>query len=228
MRRRDFLAALLTLGCSGEDDMRSRWRARMTPPAPPRRKPIPVIIQWGRSNMSGHGFTPDLPIEEQGVANDTRWMEWEYLDSPWLEPPQDQVWHPGGIQVRYNQAGTPRTHVFGPDVFTGRGLADAGRRVAVLKYASGGTPITQWKKSAGLEYQAGMNTVQTALAALGQPYKIIAFCFFNCEGESAEPALTNYQSDMDSILGDFRTDMNLPGLFTLLMTSTLPLGRTSD
>lgn len=175
---------------------------------------LPIVVMWGRSNGVGHGVTAELTAEEQ--TQDDRWMEWEHLADPWTEPAEDQVWHLGGIQTRYNTSGAPKTHVFGPDLFTGRGLAARNCSVGVLKYGHGGTNLSSWLPSA-TDYQIGMRIVREALLALNVRYKISAFVLYNCEGESTAENLAAYPATMDAIIQAVRTDLGAPDLPFIFM-----------
>lgn len=174
-------------------------------------EPWNVVVFFGQSNNVGQASTLDLTTIER--ATDARYIEWEFLAEPWQEPPQEQIWHQGGIQTRYNNAGNPRTLFFGPDLFAGKGLADRGLKTAILKYGHGGTSLADfWTPPNGIEYIAGMQQVDIALAAIDGPYQVRAFVFVGMETDNNLEKVNAVPANLAQLAAAVRAKFGIPDL----------------
>ena len=137
--------------------------------------------------------------------------------------------------------GLSETNQFGPEITLGRRLADAladgvTTRVALIKYANGGTNLhTQWKGGGnatttgdGSEYLVFQQTVSGGLAALAAAYPgttITIEGMLWVQGESdAGTQADNYQTNLTTFIADIRATY---GSNLWFIISRLSSGQTS-
>jgi hypothetical protein len=196
------------------------------PPLPLRL--IRVFLVGGQSNADGRAVVTDLPTSPVN-----------------LRLPQDDIdfYHkvenkaPALTTLR---PGLSETNQFGPEITLGRRLADAladgaASRVAIIKYANGGTNLnTQWKGGGnstttgdGPEYLVFQQTVAGGLAALAAAYPgttIQIEGMLWVQGESDAGAAAAYQANLANFITDIRATY---GANLWFIISRLSSGQTS-
>lgn len=118
--------------------------------------------------------------------------------------------------------GLSETHQFGPEIILGHRLAklhadEEGTRVAIIKYANGGTNLhTQWKAGGnatttgdGTEYVAFQQTVTGGLAALAAAYPgaqidLEAMVWMQGESDADATNASLYQNRLSAFIADVR------------------------
>lgn len=168
---------------------------------------LQVYLLAGQSNMDGYGWIPGLPPAER-VA-DPRvplyWSGWgEFRD---LQPAS----YGGAVYV-------------GPEVGFGRTLADAGRSVALVKHAVGGTDLaaywypgaTPGDASAGPGFSVLVDSVQAAsqeLDAAGRPWEWAGFVWMQGESDALDLTLARaYQANLEGLVSAVREVTATPDL----------------
>lgn len=174
-------------------------------PATPER--VAVVLLGGQSNAEGHGPANDLPHEAFFPQEDV-----------------DFFYHfPGGpFELATVRPGVSRRGSFGPEIALGRRLADlvAGdgiTRVAVIKYARGGTNLhTQWRADGtelsnndGPEYQAFQESVHRGLVALAERYPdsvidLVGMAWMQGEADRSPPFNGVYEENLRRLIADVR------------------------
>lgn len=183
-----------------------------------------ILLIAGQSNADGRAVVSGLPAQ--------------------LQSPQDDVdffYKTEGNTAALTtlRPGLTETSQFGPEILLGRRFADLhssepGTRVALIKYANGGTSLySDWKAGGdasatgdGPEYAIFQQTVTSGLAALAAAHpsasiEIDAMVWM--QGESDTNSLTQanaYQSNLANLIADLRATYG----------ATLPfiIGRLSD
>ncbi len=118
--------------------------------------------------------------------------------------------------------GLSETSQFGPEITLGRKLADlwaseAGTRVAIIKYANGGTNLAvQWKAGGtntttgdGPEYVTFQQTVTAGLAALAAAYPaatldLQGLVWLQGESDAVAAYASSYQDNLTAFIADLR------------------------
>ncbi len=166
-----------------------------------------VVLLAGQSNADGRAVVSELP--------------------PALQTPQDDVSlyyttevSAGGLTTL--RPGLSETSQFGPEIMLGRRLADihageSGTRVAIVKYANGGTSLrTHWAAGGdatttgdGPEYVAFQQTVTSGLAALAAAYPqatldLQAMVWMQGESDAVASSSGLYQDNLTAFIADVR------------------------
>ncbi len=193
-------------------------------------KRLRVFLIGGQSNGDGRAPTSGLPTSPVN-----------------LQQPQDDV-----DFFRKVEGGTPtlttlrpglsETGQFGPEITLGRYLADNvadefTTRVALIKYANGGTNLhTQWKGGGnatttgdGTEYVTFQNTVSAGFAALAAAYPnavIEIEGMLWVQGESDNGNAAAYQANLTNFIADVRATYggDLPFIVSRLSTKQTAVG----
>ncbi len=142
--------------------------------------------------------------------------------------------------------GKSETGQFGPEVLFGHRLGnihahEEGARVALIKYANGGTNLhTHWKAGGdatttgdGPEYQVFQATVHSGLAHFRQAYPaaeiiLMGMIWMQGESDAVAPHSTNYLSNLAGFIADVRTtfDATLPFIIGRLSSAQTALDAT--
>ncbi|MES2922998.1 MAG: sialate O-acetylesterase [Verrucomicrobiota bacterium] len=196
------------------------------PDAPPSGEPVTrlrIVLLAGQSNADGRATVSALPIN---------------LQSP--QPDVDFFYkiEGGTATLTTLRPGLSETSQFGPEITLGRKLADlwsaeAGTRVAIIKYANGGTNLAvQWKGGGnnttagdGPEYVTFQQTVTAGLAALAGVYPgatadIQGMVWLQGESDAVASYAASYQANLTTFIADVRATYgaNLP--FTIARLSS--------
>ncbi|MCW1886341.1 hypothetical protein OKA04_16505 [Luteolibacter flavescens] len=168
---------------------------------------VRVILLGGQSNADGRAAITGLPAALQSSQAD---VDFYYR----IEG--------GAGSLTTLQPGLSETSQFGPEIVLGRRLADlyaheAGTRVAIIKYANGGTNLhTQWKAGGdatttgdGPEYVTFQQTVTAGLAALAAKHplatvEIDSMVWMQGEADASAAQAGNYQANLGTFIADAR------------------------
>ncbi|WP_367872883.1 LamG-like jellyroll fold domain-containing protein [Luteolibacter sp. Populi] len=168
---------------------------------------IRIVLLAGQSNADGRAPSSDLPAA--------------------LQTPQSDVefYHrvEGGTGALTTlRPGLSETSQFGPEIVLGSRLADlysheAGTRVAIIKYANGGTDLkTQWKGGGtatttgdGPEYVTFQQTVTAGRAALAAKYPLAtldldSMVWLQGETDAVAASASLYQANLTNFIADVR------------------------
>jgi hypothetical protein len=168
-----------------------------------------IILLGGQSNGDGRASTSELPTNLQSPQED---VDFFYRVE-------------GGIATLTKLTpGLSETSGFGPAITLGRKMADllAGEtntRVAIIKYANGGTTLhTSWKAGGdntitgdGVDYVLFQQTVSPGLTALADAYPNATLDLQGMvwmQGESdatTHDNATNYQANLTTFIADIRS-----------------------
>ncbi|GDX78939.1 hypothetical protein LBMAG42_07500 [Deltaproteobacteria bacterium] len=178
--------------------------------------PLEVYLLAGQSNMDGYAFYPGLPPSDQ-VADPRVPLYW----SGWGEFRDLQPASYGGAAY------------VGPEVTLGRSLADAGRRVVLVKHAVGGTDLANfwYPGSVPGDFTAGegfvvlMDSVEAATEALdaaGEPWVWGGFVWMQGESDALDLSMAHaYEENLVGLLAAVREITDTPELpATIGMIST--------
>lgn len=178
-----------------------------------------VILQGGQSNSDGRGEPAGLPSN---------------LQSP--QPDIDFYYRESGNVLTTLRPGTSGTSQFGPEVTCGRGYADmivndSSTRVAIVKYARGGSSLySDWKPGGdatiagdGADYVIFQQTVSNGLAVLHALYTSAVITIDGMtwmQGESDDSVAATYQTNLIAFIADVRATIqtNLPFIIGSLST----------
>lgn len=178
------------------------------PPLPVTR--VRIVLQAGQSNADGRAAVTDLPTSPVN-----------------LQSPQDDIdlfyrVAGGSAAMTTLRPGLSETSGFGPEIALGRRLADlwageAGTRVAIVKYANGGTNLAvQWKGGGdattvgdGPEYVTFQQTVSQGLAALAAAYpaaslELQGMVWLQGESDAVASYASLYQANLAAFIADVR------------------------
>jgi hypothetical protein len=176
------------------------------PPVPVTR--LRIILLAGQSNADGRAATSELPAELQSPQDD---IDFYYRVQG------------GSGTLTTLRPGLSETSQFGPEILLGRRLADlhaseAGTRVAIIKYANGGTNLnTQWKAGGtattsgdGPEYVTFQQTVTSGIAALAAAYPLATLDFQSMvwmqgESDAVSASSSLYQANLTAFIADVRS-----------------------
>lgn len=194
---------------------------------------VRVLLLGGQSNADGRAVVTDLPLALQSPQTD---VDIYY---------RTEVTAGALTTLR---PGLSETSQFGPEILVGSRLADihaheSGTRVAIIKYANGGTNLhTQWKAGGdatttgdGPEYLTFQQTVTAGRAALAAKYPMATLELDSMvwmQGESdvdAGAAATGvYQANLTAFIADLRAtyDSSLPFIIGRLSSSQTALDAT--
>ena len=172
-------------------------------------KLLRVVFVAGQSNADGRAATSELPTSPVN-----------------LQQPQDDVDFFRRVEgtifpLTTLRPGLSETGGFGPAITCGRYLADEladgiTTRVAIIKYANGGTNLhTQWagggdgtSSGDGSEYVRFQQTVTAGLAALASTYpnaamELLGMVWLQGESDTGTQAV-NYQTNLTNFIADVR------------------------
>jgi len=174
---------------------------------------IKVYFIGGQSNGDGRAAISGLPTSPVNLQNPQSDVQY-YFHTQGSARPLDST-------LTTLRPGTSETAQFGPEIGMGRALADyyAGNpsiKVAILKYANGGTNLfSQWKAggtgtttSDGTEYVVFQNTITAGLAALqvanpGDTIQLSGMAWMQGESDTGINA-TAYQTNLTNFISDIR------------------------
>jgi len=189
-------------GALGSNEIAAIYEAENNVTPPPVKR-VRVFLVAGQSNAAGRGNSSDLPtspVNLQVVQEDVDFYEGTSGPLKNLEP---------GTQ-------------FGPEITLGRRLADlsssdASSRIAILKYARGGTDLeNQWRGGGdatttgdGSEYLIFQTTVTNGLAALAAAYPgaritIEGAVWVQGERDARQGYHNEYEANLTAFIADFR------------------------
>lgn len=173
-----------------------------------------VVLVGGQSNADGRAVISELPTSPVNLQQPQSDVDFFYR----IEG--------GASTLTTLRPGLSETSQFGPSVVFGRKLADLyganpNTRVALVKYANGGTNLhTQWKSGGnattageGPEYVAFQETVSAGLARLAQKYPnatVLLDCMLWVQGESdadSDAHATAYQVNLTNFIADVRATL---------------------
>lgn len=159
-----------------------------------------IVVLAAQSNAAGHGSTAELTSPDS--AMDQTYKLWQWQGHPFFTT--DTAWHYGG----------PQGANFGPDLFMGKTLAAAGKRIGIVKVTDGGTSLGgHWIPSLHDLYDTLIATVHSALAALTEPYVISAFVWVGSDGDANTQALTDaWPQNFSDLITAFRAEFGVPNL----------------
>lgn len=184
-----------------------------------------VVLQAGQSNSDGRGDTAGLPAELQAPQDD---IDFYYRETTNV--------------LTTLRPGTSATSGFGPEITTGRGYADlvvsdASTRVAIIKYAVGGTSLsTNWKPGGddtttgdGPYYVTFQQTVTNGLAALQALYPSATITIDGMtwmQGESDNTVASTYATNLAAFIADVRATIqpDLPFIVARLSSQQTNVG----
>lgn len=166
-----------------------------------------VYLLGGQSNGDGRAAISELPVELQSPQSNVDFyykVEGSVASLTTLRP------------------GLSETSQFGPEIMLGNRLAklhahEQGTRVAIIKYANGGTNLhTQWKAGGdgtisgdGPEYLVFQQTVQGGLAALAAAHPLAeinleGMTWMQGEADASAEHAALYQSRLATFISDVR------------------------
>lgn len=178
---------------------------------PPVIRKLRVFLIGGQSNADGRAASSGLPTNPVN-----------------LQQPQDDVDFYYKVEGKSPalttlRPGLSETNAFGPEITFGRRMADAladgvTTRIAIIKYANGGTNLhTQWRGGGnatttgdGTEYQVFQQTVSSGLAALEAAYPgttitIEGMLWVHGESDASNTTHSaNYQNNLTNFIADIR------------------------
>lgn len=169
-----------------------------------------IVLVGGQSNADGRAVISELPTSPVN-----------------LQLPQNDVdlfykFEGGTPTLTTLRPGLTETSQFGPDIMLGRRLADlykneTGTRVAIIRYANGGTNLkTQWKAGGdatttgdGSEYVIFQQTVTQGLAALAAAYpsatqELQSMVWLQGESDAVSGSSNVYQANLTAFIADVR------------------------
>lgn len=184
------------------------YSARVIPP--PSVSLLRVYLLGGQSNADGRALTSGLPTAPVN-----------------LQQPQNDVLffykvEGGSATLTTLRPGLSETSQFGPEITLGRRLADLwsfepDTRVAIIKYANGGTNLEiHWKAGGtatttgdGLEYVTFQQTVSQGLAALTTAYpaatlRLEGMLWMQGESDAVNSYGATYQANLTNFITDVR------------------------
>jgi hypothetical protein len=203
-------------------------------PPPPVLRNLRVFLVGGQSNADGRAAVSGLPTSPIN-----------------LQLPQQDIDFYYKVEGRSAalttlRPGLSETNQFGPEITLGRRLADAlaggvSTRIALIKYANGGTNLhTQWKGGGnatttgdGSEYLIFQQTVSGGRAALAAAYPgttITIEGMLWVQGESdAGAQAVNYQANLTTFIADIRATYgnNLRFIISRLSSAQTAIDATS-
>lgn len=166
-----------------------------------------VVLIGGQSNADGRAAVSELPSELQSPQADV-----------------DFFYKTEGRTASFTtlRPGLSETNGYGPAIALGRHLADlhageTGTRVALIKYANGGTNLhVQWKPGGdetttgdGNEYVVFQETVSSGLAALAAAYpgasvELQGMVWMQGEADISGNYSSFYEADLTNFIADIR------------------------
>ena len=161
------------------------------PDAPAPEGKMKVFILSGQSNMVGQGDAKSLPEDLAGTPENV----FMFSKGKW------QPFEPGGGR-------------FGPEVTFVREMAKAwpGQKIGIVKYAKGGTSLSQWDPDlAGSLYEKLMTLVKAAREE--EDFEVAGMLWMQGERDSKnEAAAKAYAENFKSFIARVRQDLERPEL----------------
>lgn len=198
-----------------EDEKPDSWNDEVTR--------VRVILLGGQSNADGRADVSGLPSGLQTPQTDVDFYYRTELTA-------------GALTTL--RPGLSESSQFGPEIVLGSRLADlyaseTGTRVAIIKYANGGTNLhTQWKGGGnatttgdGPEYVTFQQTVTAGLAALAAKYPMAtvdldSMVWMQGESDATASAAGNYQANITAFITDLRATYGLSLPFVICRLSS--------
>lgn len=193
---------------------------------------VRIVLLGGQSNADGRATVTDLPAA--------------------LQVPQADVdlyykVEGGSAALTTLRPGLSESSQFGPEIVMGSRLADLyasepGTRVAIIKYANGGTDLkTQWKAGGnatttgdGPEYVTFQQTVIAGRAALAAKYpsatlEYDSMVWMQGESDAVAASASSYQANLTTFIADVRATYgaSLPFVIARLGSQQTALDTTS-
>lgn len=219
-------------GMLGDAEILALYNLRSPPPTSSVTR-VRVVLVGGQSNADGRADPTALPTSPVNLQ----------------QPQADILFHyraPAGGATTFTtlRPGTSGTSQFGPEVTCGRHYADlmvtdASTRVAVVKYARGGTAlIDAWKPGGdattagdGPEYVFFQQTVTAGLANVAAAYPgatILLDGLVWMQGESDDSVASTYATNLAAFIADVRATFrtNLPFVIGRLSTGQTAIAAT--
>ncbi|MCW1921785.1 hypothetical protein OKA05_04420 [Luteolibacter arcticus] len=184
---------------------------------------VRIILLAGQSNADGRAMVASLPANLQSPQSD---VDFFYRVEG------------GSGSLTTLRPGLSETSQFGPEIVLGRRLADlhaheAGTRVAIIKYANGGTDLkTQWKGGGdatttndGPDYVTFQQTVTEGLAALAAKHpsatlELDSMVWMQGEGDASASSAGLYQANLTGFIADVRTTYGASLAFVIARLSS--------
>lgn len=177
-----------------------------------------VFLQGGQSNGDGRAVPTDLPTTPINLQQPQADVDFFYKVEG------------GTATLTTLRPGLSETAQFGPEITCGRRLADqlalnASNRVAIIKYANGGTSLyTHWKAGGnasttgdGVDYIVFQQTVTAGLAALATQYpeasiSIEGMTWMQGESDATPSYSAAYYTNMTNFIADVRLTVGVAEL----------------
>lgn len=190
---------------------------------------IRVFLVGGQSNADGRAAVSGLPTSPVNLQQPQTDVDLYYKV-------ENQT-----AALTTLRPGLSETGAFGPSITLGRRLADAladgtTSRIALIKYANGGTNLhTQWKAGGdatttgdGSEYRVFQQTVTGGLAALAAAYpsamiEIEGMLWVQGESDNSAVNAAAYQTNLTNFIADIRATY---GASLRFVVSRLSIGQT--
>jgi len=187
---------------------------------------VRVFLVGGQSNADGRAAVSGLPTSPVNLQQPQSDVDFYYKVEG------------GSATLTTLRPGLSETSGFGPAITLGRKMADiyageVGTRIAIIKYANGGTNLhTQWKAGGdntttgdGSEYVTFQQTVTSGLAALAAAHpsasiEINGMVWMQGESDATSTAASAYQTNLTNFIADIRATYGAALPFTI--------GRLSD
>ncbi len=169
-----------------------------------------IVLLGGQSNGDGRAVVSELPTSPVN------------LQIPQYDVDLFYKIEGGTATLTTLRPGLSETSQFGPEILLGRRLAElyrqeTGTRVAIIKYANGGTDLkTQWKGAGdatttgdGPEYVTFQQTVTQGLAALAAAYPLAtqelqSMVWMQGETDAVAASSGFYQANLTTFIADVR------------------------
>lgn len=193
---------------------------------------VRVILIGGQSNADGRATIADLPAALQSPQSD---VDLYYRVEG------------GSGTLTTLRPGLSETSQFGPEIVLGRRLADlyaheANTRIAIIKYANGGTDIkTRWKPGGdatttgdGPDYVTFQQTVTSGRTALAAKYPLAtleldSMVWMQGETDAVAASASLYQANLTNFIADIRAtyDASMPFVIGRLSSQQTALDAAS-
>lgn len=193
-----------------------------------------IVLLGGQSNADGRATISGLPTTPVNLQSPQSDVDFFYKVEG------------GTATLTTLRPGLSETSQFGPEITLGRKMAnlragEAGTRVAIIKYANGGTNlITQWKGGGdgttandGPEFVVFQQTVTSGLAALAAAYpsatlELQGMVWLQGESDATVSAAPSYQANLAAFISDVRSTYgtDLPFIIARLSSGQTNLNST--
>ena len=201
-----YLAALvLLLGCGPEDSLSAAeegpdMRSRASNVSMARYTDVWMIA--GQSNASGKGSKPSLPTSPVNLQN----AQTDILYSQTIN----------GGSVLSLVALQPDGNSHGVEITFGRALADAGRRVGILKWAYDGSGLENTWLGGAQYYNTAKTFWQGELASFPKPWRVRGLIWIHGESDGNNSGRADrYTTNLDTLAANFRADFGANAIMLL-------------